>query len=631
MLSQIREKFAGGVALAILGVIGVSFIFFGANLNIGGNIFAAKVDGSEISVAQLENLYQSQLDRNPQLATLPSEFRIQLRQSVLDSLIRERLVELYLVETGYQVGEAQLTAAIQSQPEFQLDGEFDLDTAEALLAQFGMTNAQYRVTRRNQMRQEQLQRAIGGTALVTPAEYRRYLNLIAEQRLVSLAAFDMESAAAEVTVTPEAITAYYDGNETLYLLPEAATVEYIELNRSAIAASIEISEEVLNNHYLDSQNRYLQDEQRQARHILIAFGDDEDAAELVAQDLLARISAGESFADLAAEHSMDGGTATQGGDMGVLTRSQMPAELGSAVFTMAEGDVGGPVKSDFGFHIVRLDTIFEQGPLPLDQVRGELLSELRERETDSVFRELARTASDALFDNPDMQVIADAVGLEVQIAEDFQRSNAGPFGNNQAAIDAVFDERVLNGGDVSEVIELDVNRSAIFKVIAHDPASRQPLEDVRDQVEAAMRSEQAEVIVFDRASQLMQALDSGEQFGPAAEAAGAVVSAPTLISRQNTDIDQAVLTQVFLSRKPAQDAPVRGQVGNVDGGYTIFSLDAVLPGRPESIPLADRDAGKARLALQAGGADYVAFVQSLYEQADIVVNQEIVAATDLLQ
>jgi len=631
MLSQIREKFAGGVAIAILAVIGVSFVFFGANLNIGGNIFAAKVDGSEISVGQFENLYRTQLDRNPQLATLPSEFRIQLRQSVLESLIRERLVDSYLVKTGYQIGEAQLTAAIQSVPEFQLDGVFDLETAEALLSRFNMTNNEYRKTRLNQMRQEQLQRAIGGTALVTPAEYRRYLNLIAEQRLVSVAAFDIESAAAEVEVTPEAVTAFYDTNDTLYVLPESATVEYIELNRNAIAESIEISEEVLNNHYLDSQSRYLQDEQRQARHILIVFGDDEDAAELAAQDVLASVNAGESFAELAAEHSMDGGTAAQGGDMGVLTRSQMPAELGSAVFTMTEGEVGSLVKSDFGFHIVRLDTIFEQGPLPLEQVRGELLTELRERETDSVFRELARTASDALFDNPDMQVIANAVGLEVQTVEDFQRSNAGPFGANQAAIDAVFDERVLNDGDVSEVIELDVNRSAIFKVVAHNPASRQPLDEVRDQVEATMRSEQAETIVFDRAAQLMQALDSGEAFGPAAELAGAVVSAPTLVSRQNTELDQAVIVQIFMSRKPAQDAPVRGQVANDAGGYTVFSLDAVLPGRPESIPLADRDAEKERLALQAGGADYLAFVQSLYEQADIVVNQDIVAATDLLQ
>ena len=92
-----------------------------------------------------------------------------------------------------------------------------------------------------------------------------------------------------------------------------------------------------------------------------------------------------------------------------------------------------------------------------------------------------------------------------------------------------------------------------------------------------------------------------------------------------------MLFQVFSAQKPTQDAPVTGQVANAGGGYTVFSLQAVLPGRPESIPLAERDAGKLQLAQRAGGADYTAFVESLYEQADVVVNNDILAASELLQ
>lgn len=631
MLTKIREKVAGPIGLTILGVIALSFVFFGASLNFTGNPYAAKVDGSEISVGQFETMYRAQLDRNPSLATLPAEFRIQYREQILDALVRERLVELHMVEAGYQIGDAQLESAIQRFPEFQVDGVFNQEAAEATLLQNGYTIAEFKSAQRRQMRADQLQRAIGGTAVVTPSEYRRYLNLFAEQRLVSVAKFDVADAAAEVDVTDDAISSFYTENDSLYLLPESATIEYIELSRDALAASVEIDDETLQEYYLESQNRYLRDEQRQARHILVLFDDDEDAAEATAQDLLARVNAGESFETLAAEFSKDGGTATNGGDMGALTRSQMPGELGSAVFAMQEGEVSGPVKSDFGFHVVRLDSILEQGPLPLDQVRGELMTELRERETEGAFRDLTRKASDALFDNPDMQVIAAAVGLEVQTADNIQRTDAGPFGNNQAAIDAVFDARVLIEGDVSEVIEIDVNRSAVFKVINHVQASRQALEDVRDQVEVAIRSQQAATIVFDRASELMQALDSGEEFAPAAEAAGALVSAPALIGRTSEDMDQTVVTQVFMASKPSQDAPVFGQVADEAGGYSVFSLDAVLPGRPETIPQADRFAGKEQLALQAGGADYLAFVQSLVDEADIVVNQDIVAASDLLQ
>lgn len=631
MLSQIRDKIVGPAGLIILGIIAVSFVFFGATLNFAGSQYAAKVDGDEIGVAQFENAYRNQLNANPQLAQLPPEFRGQLRRNVLQSMIRERLVENYLADAGYQISEAQLTESIQQIPDFQVDGEFDLETAETILADNGYSRAEFRSLQRARMRTDQLQRAIGGTSIVTPSEYRRYLNLMAEQRLVSMAHFDIETIAAEVEVSDEAITAYYEENDSLFLLPETASIEYIEMSRSAIAEEIEIAEDVLNEYYLDSQNRYLQDEQRRARHILILSGDDEAAAEETARSLVARVNAGEPFADLAATYSADGSTASQGGDLGVRTLAQLSDELGSAVFTMEEGEVSGPIKSDFGFHVVQLDEILEQGPLPLDQVRGELLAELREQETEDRFRDVTRAASDALFDNADMQSIAAAIGAEVQTTDNIQRTDAGPFGNNQAAIDAIFDEAVLLDGQISEVIELDADRAALFSVVDHTPASRQPLDEVRDQVADAVRSIEAEKIIADRAALLMEALDNGEDFGIAAESAGATVAPTTLVGRQDASVDPAVLAQVFASRKPAQNAPVRGQVRNQDGGQTIFSIEAVLPGRPESIPLADRDAGREQLALQSGGADYLAFVESLYSDADIAINEDVVAASDMFQ
>ncbi len=632
MLTAIREKFTGGTAIAILALIGVPFLFFGvSNSPLIRQQFAATVDGSDIGAGQFEQAYREQLERNPTWAQLPSEFRLQIRQGVLDSMIRDRLVEMYLIEEGYQISGAQVDAAIQRVPEFQIDGVFDMETARTLLLQNGYTPEQFRASQRRQMRQDQLRRAIGGTALVTPAQYRRYLNLIAEQRLVSMATFDLESVSGEIEVTDEMVTAYYDANDTMFLTQERVDIEFIEVRRDAVAATIEVSEDDLADFYEDSKDRYLQDEQRQARHILILSDDDEAAAEATARDLLARARAGESFAALAQEYSKDGGTAANGGDLGVLTRSQLPGELGGAIFAMDEGEIDGPIESDFGFHVVQLDEIFDQGPLPLDQLRAELLSELRDREAESAFRDLERQLSDALFDSADMQAISAAVGIDVQAASGITRAGGEPLGTNQAAIDAVFDERVLLDGDISELVELDASRSAIFKVTQHHAAARLPLDDVRDAIVDSITTQEASTIVFNRAEQLHAALNSGEEFGVAAEAAGATASAPTLVSRQNEDLDQAVLAQVFMAKKPVQDAPVTGQVANTDGGVTVFSLEAVLPGRPESIPLADRDAGKLQLTQQAGASDYYAFIAALYDQADVVISQDVLAAQDLLQ
>jgi peptidyl-prolyl cis-trans isomerase D len=632
MLQQIREKLTGGIAVVILALIGIPFLFFGvSNLPFIGSRFAATVDGSEIGAVDFEQTYRDQLQRNPSWAQLPDEYRVQLRRQILNSMIRDRLVDMHLIKKGYQISDTQLRAAVQRVPQFQVDGKFDMETYKSVLLQNGLDPKQFEERQRSAMREDQLRRAIGGTALVTPAEFRRYLNLIAEQRLVSLASFDIDGVAESVDVTDDEVTGYYDDNSTLYMTPESADVQFIEVRRDAVAANIAISEDALREYYDAEKDRYAQDEQREARHILIPFGDDEAAAEAKAQELLARAQAGEPFEDLAKQYSQDGGTAANGGDLGMLTRSQLPGELGTAIFAMNEGDVKGPIRSDFGFHIVRLDKVLQPGPLPLEQVRGELLAELRDRQADTAFRELERHVSDVLFDTQDMQAIADATGLELQTATGITRAGGDPIGTNQAAIDAIFDERVLRDGDITEVVELDNNRSAVFRVTEYHEAARQPLDEVRDQVVEAIRTQKAESIVFNQSEQLLAALDAGEDFAVAAEAAGARVSAPMLVSRRQEDVDQSVLTQVFLAKKPAEDTPVRGKVAMAGGGYTVYSLDAVLPGRPESIPLADRDAGKLQLAQEAGASDYVAFVQALYDKADVVISQDVLAAQELLQ
>ena len=631
MLQQIREKFTGGFAIAILALIGIPFVFFGINYNFVGTNFAAKVDGEDISAAFFEQQYRSELQAQPELADAGEAQRQQIRRGILDRLIRDQLVRNYLSEQGYRIGNKQLTDLIQQEPEFQVDGEFERSAYVDYLSVRGREPREFEESQRSFMREYQLRSSIMASALVTPSEYRRYLNLAAEQRLVSLATLDEEAVAAEIEISEEQVQAFYDNNPTLYQLPESANVEYIQIRRDELAQQIDIDEEAVAAYYEDNKFRYLQDEQRQARHILILFDEDEAAALTKTEDLLMRIRAGDSFESLAGEFSMDGGTSAQGGDLGVLTETQLPDALGAAIFSMEKGDLQGPVRSDFGFHIVRLDDVLERGPLSLEQVRGELVTELREREAESLYIDLERRLSDALFDMTDMQAIADAVGVEVGTIEGFGRSGGEPFGSNQAAIDAVFDDAVLNDGQISEVIEIDVNSTAIFRVSQHNPATRRALEEVRDDMVAVIRSQEADLLLVARAEQILAAIAAGEDFGVAGEAAGATVGEPRLLSRQDTETDQIVVFEIFAAAKPKQDAPVTGRVRGLDGAYTVYSLDAVLPGRPESIPLAQRDAGKAQLAQDSGVGDYIAFLQSLYNDAEVIINEDALQEQELLQ
>ena len=631
MLQNIREKFTGWIAISILALIGVTFIFVGgANFAFIGSNYAAKVDDVEIGLGQFEAAYRDELQRNPEYAQLPEDIRQQLRQNILEGLIQQRVVDNYLAEAGYQMSDAQITAMIQQVPDFQVDGKFDMETYRTLLAQNGYEPADFERAQRVSLRRDQLQRAIRGSAIMSPAAYRRYLNLAAEQRLVRLATLDPEIEAADLTVTDEMIAAYYDDNPTLYQLPESADVEYVEIQRSDVAQTLTITEEELVDYYEYNQDRYQQDEQRQASHILILFGDDEAAAEATASDLGARIAAGESFEELAKEYSEDGGTSDQGGDLGTLTRTQLPGDLGAAIFSMSEGAIDGPIKSDFGFHVVRVDKILESGPLPLEQVRAELTAELQDQKAENLFLELERKLSDALFDATDIRALAEAVGLEVKTASGFTREGGEPLGDDFAVIDAIFDEAVLSGEQLSELIEVDASRAAVFAVTKHSPATRQALEDVRDEVAATLKAQRAEELIAAKAGEMLAALEVGTDFAEAAEAIGATAEEPVLMTRSMRDADQFISVAVFTAVKPSQDKPTIGSTRNGVGGYSVYSIEAVIPGRPEVLPVEQRDQGKLQLTDQLGIGEYVAFVQALRENAEIIINEDALAAPDLL-
>ena len=631
MLQNLREKFTGWVAITILAVIGVTFVFVGgANFVFIGNNYAAKVDDIDIGIGQFESAYQEQVQQNPQLAQMGAEIRAQVRAGVLEQLIQQRVIDNYIDEAGYRVSDEQLTRLIQATPEFQVDGKFNMNVYLDLLAANGYEPTAFERAQRVTLRRSQLQFGIRASAIMSPAAFRRYLNLAGEQRIVRLATIDPESVAAEITVTDEMIAAFYDENPTMFQLPESVDIEYIEIERSQVAQGVSVSEEDLLDYYEFNKDRYEQDEQRQSRHILILAEDDEDAAEATANELLARINAGESFEDLARENSADSFTAERGGDLGALTRSQMPDGLDSAVFTMSEGEVGGPIKTDFGFHLVRLDSIIEPGPLPLDQVRGELTTELQDQQAERLFLDLERKLSDALFDATDINALSAAVDIEVQEIAGFTRQSSEPFGGELKVVDAVFDEMILSGEQLSEIIEIDSNRSAVFAVTSHHPATRQPLDDVREQVRASLESQQAEGVMAAKADEMIAALNDGVEFTAAAEAIGATAEEPTIMSRGDQEADQFISVAVFTALKPAQDAPTTGSTRNGVGGYTVYSLEAVVPGSPEGVPVEQRDAGKMQLTDQTGMGDFVAFVQALREDAEVIINDDVLAAQDLL-
>ncbi len=624
MLEFVRQNLMGKVALALLTLIALSFVFVGLNYTTNVSTFAAKVDGETISASALELRYRQQIEINPQIAGAPAELRQEYRRQLLEQLVQEQVIENYLDDAGYTITTSELTRAVHATPDFQVDGVFDEATYREALAVGGRTVAEYEEAMLRQLRLDQLVRAIRGSAIVTPADYRKFLNLRFEQRIVTTASIDAAAVADDVSVTDDMVAAYYEENASLFQLEETADIEYVEVVRSDVAAGVEVSEQELREHYEFNKDAYQQDEQREARHILIPNGDDEEAAEALANEVMARIGAGESFNALLAEFP-------DGGELGRATRSQLDDALGGAIFSMEEGEIDGPVRSDFGFHIVRLDKVFESGPLPFEDVRASILTDLQDQRAESLFMDRVRDVEYSLFDATDLRALAETTGLDVKAIAGFSRQGGEPFGTSQAVIDAVFAPAVLSGERLSDLVEIDADRAIVLAVTAHQEARTRPLEEVREQVVASLEREQTNELMAARAAEMEQAVSAGEDFATAAAAVGATVNDAMVVGRETTQADQFLMASVFAAPKPADGKITAGSTRNGVGGYTVYRVDAVMPGRPETVPVEQRDQGKLEIADSYGIGELVAFVQALRESADVVIDDDVVAATDMFQ
>ena len=623
MLQTIRDRFTGGIAIAMLALIAVPFAFFGiTDYNFLGSGYAAKVGDTEISLAQLENSYQNQLLQNPDYGELPQEYRQLLKRNVLERMIRDVLIEQYVAEEGFRIGDNVVTDMIQSADQFQEEGVFNKELYYTWLDQTAQNVRVFEAQQRQSITISQLQRGLGATAFVTPSEYRRYLNLFAEEREVSIATFDVAALADTLVVSSEDAAERYAARPAEFMLPETVDFEYLEISRAQISAEVEISADELQQYYEDSVSRFQQDEQRQAAHILITLDDDEVAAEEQAKTLAIRAQAGEPFADLARQYSKDGGTAEQGGDLGILLHSQMEGPLGDAIFSMTKGEIAGPVKSEFGYHVVQLQDIIAGGPLPFDQVRAELEQELKDSAADDRHRVLERQLADAMFDATDLQSLAESTGLEVQNENSYTRSGGGVFGANQAVIDTVFDPRILQEGQISDIVEVDADRSIALKVSAHHEETRQSFEVVREQIIFSLQSERALNIIQDRSRRLSESLEEGKQFSEVAFELEAAYVPSITVGRVDAAMDRELLNAIFTAKKPSDGKSRLGSTVTSVGDYVVFLVNAVMPGRPESIPLTERDARKENLQSQAGAADLNAFVSELERRADIERNED---------
>lgn len=512
MLTRISDAMGKWVAGVILALIAGGFIFWDINFQLSAPNYAAKVNGQEIPLEEFERSFQQQEAQYQQIyrIDLDEQIRRQIRRSVLDRLVQQESLLQRVRSEGYRVSDQRLAESIRSIEAFQIDGEFSSDAYSTFLANQGLSPTGFEELQRQQLALVDWQQGIAGSSFLTPNEFRRYIELANQQREIGYALFPAENFKDKVEVTDDDVSAYYNENKSRYMTEEAVSLEYIKLTRDEVASSIEVSDQEIQQYYDDHKNEFGTEEERHAEHILITKneGETEEQAKARAEAALARVQGGEDFAKVAAEVSQDPGTAQQGGDLGWIGRGMLAGPFEDALFDMKAGEVRGPVKSDFGYHIIRLAEVRPGNVQPLAEVRDKVIEQIRNQRADSLFYDESNRLADDAFDAYDqLETVARDLGLELEMLDRFSRSgDPAVFMDSAPVVDAVFGTEAVETGINSGLIKLSDTEVVVLNVKERFPPEQKPLDAVKDEIRETLVQQRAASLASEAAAAYTAAL-----------------------------------------------------------------------------------------------------------------------------
>jgi peptidyl-prolyl cis-trans isomerase D len=628
MLQRIHDSLGKWIVVIVLGLIAASFVFWNVDFGLTGATFAAKVNGEEIPLLEFDRALQDRQNQYQQIyrTELPEEVRRELRRAVIEDLVQDAALKQRVEEQGYRASNERVTQAVRDIAAFQIDGQFSFQNYQALLANRGYTPAGFEALQREALEVGDLQMGIASSSFLTPAEFRRYIELYNQRREVAYALFDLERFSANVSIDDAAIQARYENNQASYQTPETVDLEYIELALADVAANVELTEEQLRAAYEEERERFETAEQRRARHILIEVAEgQEDAARSTAESILARIRGGEDFAAVAAEASADAGTKAQGGDLGWIGRGMLVGPFEDALFAMQPGELSEPVRSEFGFHIIRLDEIRAGEVQPFEAVREELASETKTREAESEFYDRANELGEEAFDAyDDLAPVAAVSGLPIKTLTGFPRTgDPAVFENSAPVVQAAFAEEIVDSGRLSELVELAEDHVLVLRVTAHHLPTTKPLDEVREEIREELVRERAQELAEEAARAFLADVERGGDPAESAAARGGVWNPATWITRTDAAVPTEVLSAAFGMPKTDAAAPRREIVALAGGGQAVIVLTGVEAGEPESMTTEEREQRRQQLADQAARAELTGYAGSIRESADVRVPDEI--------
>jgi len=628
MLQSIHDKLKGWLAAVVLGAIGLVFVFWGINWTMSAPTYVAKVNGSEVSANEVRQAYQRELAQAERQSdgSISEAQRNQIKMRVLDQYVNGEALVTRADALGYRVSDQELLDDMSQVPIFQVDGKFDKAHAVAVLRAQGRSILEIEALFRRDAKLRQLDSALSMSSFATATEMKQFRALTKQQRELTWVPISAEKYANQATPDDAALKTYYDAHKFEYMTPETVDLRYVEISLSQLASKVSVDDAQLKTYYdeqkVKTPERFTEPEQRRVSHILLSVTNPKDdaAVKAKAEGILKRVQAGEDFSALAKEFSQDPGSAQQGGDLGWSERKVWVAPFADAAYSMKVDEIRGPVKTQFGYHILKLAGIRPATVKTFEQSKPDLETEYRRNEAERLFNNAQDQLADAALQNTtDIDVVARKAGLTVLEVPVFSRiDGGGALGKVRAVIDAAFSQDVLDGR-LSPIVEVEKGRGVVLRATDHKLPQQKPLDAVRTEVVAAWKKQRGAELAAAAAADAVKRLTAGESWDAVVKSAGATAPPAKFVARSDQDVPLEIRTTAFGQPKPA-GKPIYSEARLANGDAAVIALSAVREAPSDAKPedMAMRD----QFAAQIASAEAQSYAAGARADAKVTLNPQ---------
>ena len=564
-----------------LGIVVLAFIIFyipdflrGSGADAASGETIARVEGQDITANEFRRTYQAQLQayRSAYGGQMSEQLLKQLgvEQQILQQMVDERAQLAEARRLGVSVSDAEVRERILSIPAFQENGAFIGDQRYQQLLRMQrppMTAAEFEDNVRRQLTVQKLRSSVTDWMSVTDKdleqEYRRRNDKV-KLAVVSLTA---DSFRTQVTVSDGDIAGYFADHKDEFKIPEKRKIRYLLIDIDALRAKVVVPPSEIERTYNNNLEQYSTPEQVRASHILLKTeGKDDAAVKAKAEDILKQARAGADFAELAKKYSEDEASQKNGGDLDYFGRGRMVAEFDQAAFALEPGKISDLVKTQYGYHIIKVVDKKAATTRPLADVRQQIQDQLAYERAQAQASDLAQALEKEITKPSDLDRVAKEKGLTVQESGFFARDEPIlGLGQSPEAASRAFE---MKQGDVAG--PLRASRGFIFEtMVAKQDPYVPKLDEVKERVREEVIKRKARDLSQQRAAEIALKLKNAPDFEKAAKASGLEAKTTELIARDSPIPDLGVA-------KAVEDAAFKLPVGGVSGPIATDNGTAIV-------------------------------------------------------